>query len=360
MEERPVRGRRGDDDRRLRDGRRARLRLHPRRVPAGRGADRAARSTPARERGLPRRRLAGLRVRFDIELRRGAGAYICGEETALFKSIEGKRGEPRNKPPFPVEVGLFGKPTAVNNVETLVNVPRDRAATAARAFAAIGTEGSDRTQAVLPVRRTSRGRASTRSPFGTTLRELLELGGGVPGGRADPGDPARRRGRRLRRARRARRAADVRGHARHRRHARLGRRHGLRRDGRPRRRRSAGSPRSSATSRAASASRAASGPSARRSCSPGWRAGRPRGSTRGRSSRCCARSARPCATPRSAASARPRRRAIESALPAAGAGGPVTRARHPIPPRAPPAPSRAAGRPRSPRRRRPEAPPPSS
>jgi hypothetical protein len=60
--------------------------------------------------------------RFEIELRRGAGAYICGEETALLNSIEGYRGEPRNKPPFPVQVGLFGKPTVVNNVETLVNV----------------------------------------------------------------------------------------------------------------------------------------------------------------------------------------------------------------------------------------------
>jgi len=60
---------------------------------------------------------------FDIRLVRGAGAYICGEETAIFNSIEGHRGEPRNKPPFPFEVGLFGKPTAVNNVETLMNVP---------------------------------------------------------------------------------------------------------------------------------------------------------------------------------------------------------------------------------------------
>ncbi|MDQ2942495.1 MAG: NAD(P)H-dependent oxidoreductase subunit E, partial [Candidatus Dormibacteraeota bacterium] len=65
---------------------------------------------------------AGGLLGFEIEVRRGAGAYICGEETALFNSIEGKRGEPRNKPPFPVEVGLFGKPTLVNNVETLVNV----------------------------------------------------------------------------------------------------------------------------------------------------------------------------------------------------------------------------------------------
>src|SRR5438132_13223582 len=60
---------------------------------------------------------------FDVELRIGAGAYVCGEETALFQSIEGYRGEPRNKPPFPVEVGLYGKPTVVNNVETLLNVP---------------------------------------------------------------------------------------------------------------------------------------------------------------------------------------------------------------------------------------------
>jgi NADH-quinone oxidoreductase subunit F len=66
-------------------------------------------------------RAAGL-LDVDIEVRRGAGAYICGEETALFNSIEGKRGEPRNKPPFPVEVGLFGKPTVENNVETLINV----------------------------------------------------------------------------------------------------------------------------------------------------------------------------------------------------------------------------------------------
>ena len=86
-----------------------------------------------------------------IEIRRGGGAYICGEETALFESIEGKRGEPRNKPPFPVEVGLFGKPTLVNNVETLANVPHivlDGGA----AFAAVGTPQSDRHAAVLPVR----------------------------------------------------------------------------------------------------------------------------------------------------------------------------------------------------------------
>ena len=82
---------------------------------------------------------------FDIEIRRGAGAYICGEETALFESIEGKRGEPRNKPPFPVSHGLFGKPTAANNVETFANIPAivlDGGA----AFAKIGTAQSTGTR----------------------------------------------------------------------------------------------------------------------------------------------------------------------------------------------------------------------
>ena len=82
---------------------------------------------------------------FDIEIRRGAGAYICGEETALFNSIEGFRGEPRNKPPFPTEVGLFGKPTLVNNVETLINV-LDVVLEGGDAFASIGTEQSTGTK----------------------------------------------------------------------------------------------------------------------------------------------------------------------------------------------------------------------
>jgi NADH-quinone oxidoreductase subunit F len=115
---------------------------------------------------------------FEIELRIGAGAYICGEETALFNSIEGKRGEPRNKPPFPIEVGLFGKPTAVNNVETLANVPlilRDGGA----AFAAIGTEGSAGPK-LFCVSGHVRRPGIYEVPFGTTLRALLELAGGVP------------------------------------------------------------------------------------------------------------------------------------------------------------------------------------
>jgi NADH-quinone oxidoreductase subunit F len=119
---------------------------------------------------------------FDIELRRGAGAYICGEETALFESIEGGRGEPRNKPPFPVENGLFGKPTAINNVETLVNVPlilREGGA----AFAAIGTDDSTGTRLFCLSGHVERP-GVYEVPFGTTLRELLRLAGGVPGGRA--------------------------------------------------------------------------------------------------------------------------------------------------------------------------------
>jgi NADH-quinone oxidoreductase subunit F len=135
--------------------------------------------------------IAGTSFAFDIEVRRGAGAYICGEETALFESIEGKRGEPRNKPPFPVEVGLFGKPTAVNNVETLANVllilgdgPNGEPGVGGGArFAALGTEGSTGPKLFCLSGNVSRP-GLYEVPFGTTLRELLELGGGVPGGRA--------------------------------------------------------------------------------------------------------------------------------------------------------------------------------
>ena len=99
---------------------------------------------------------------FDLELRSGAGAYICGEETALFNSIEGKRGEPRNKPPFPVQAGLFGKPTVINNVETLVNIPLDPLARAARPIPASARRDrpGPSSSAFLE---TWRARASTRS-----------------------------------------------------------------------------------------------------------------------------------------------------------------------------------------------------
>jgi NADH-quinone oxidoreductase subunit F len=128
-------------------------------------------------------REGGLIGHLEIELRRGAGAYICGEETALFESIEGKRGEPRNKPPFPVEVGLFGKPTAVNNVETLVNVLVILADNGgADSYRAIGTDGSTGPKLFCLSGNVARP-GVYEVEFGTTLRELLELGGGVPGGR---------------------------------------------------------------------------------------------------------------------------------------------------------------------------------
>jgi NADH-quinone oxidoreductase subunit F len=125
---------------------------------------------------------AGLLGELDIEVRRGAGAYICGEETALFESIEGKRGEPRNKPPFPVDVGLFGKPTAVNNVETLVNVPWI-VLEGGEAFAAIGTQASTGPKLFCLSGNIERP-GTYEVPFGTTLGELIALGGGVSDGRA--------------------------------------------------------------------------------------------------------------------------------------------------------------------------------
>jgi len=127
---------------------------------------------------------AGLLGDLDIEVRRGAGAYICGEETALFESIEGKRGEPRNKPPFPVEVGLFGKPTAVNNVETLANLLQIVGSDdGAAAFKAIGTEGSAGPKLFCVSGNIARP-GVYEVEFGATLRELIELAGGVDGGRA--------------------------------------------------------------------------------------------------------------------------------------------------------------------------------
>lgn len=124
----------------------------------------------ARERGL----LGG---DFDIELRKGAGAYICGEETAIFGSIEGERGEPRNKPPFPVVEGLFRRPTVVNNVETLVNV-LDIVLHGGPAYAAIGT-GRSTGPKLFCVSGAVATPGTYEVPFGTTLRELLELAGGV-------------------------------------------------------------------------------------------------------------------------------------------------------------------------------------
>jgi len=119
---------------------------------------------------------------FDLEIRRGGGAYICGEETALFNSIEGKRGEPRSKPPFPAQSGLFGKPTVVNNVETLVNV-LDIVNEGAAAWARTGTAGSTGTRLFCLSGHIAKP-GLYEIECGRTLREAIELAGGIPNGRA--------------------------------------------------------------------------------------------------------------------------------------------------------------------------------
>jgi NADH-quinone oxidoreductase subunit F len=131
--------------------------------------------TQARARGLLGDDILGQGYAFDIEIRRGAGAYVCGEETALFNSIEGYRGEPRSKPPFPVEKGLFGKPTVENNVETLVNVV-PILTMGAPAYAAIGTGGSTGPK-LFCVSGSVHRPGVYELPFGATLGELLELAG---------------------------------------------------------------------------------------------------------------------------------------------------------------------------------------
>src|SRR4051794_4664041 len=136
----------------------------------------------ARRHGLLGRDILGRGFDFDIEIRKGAGAYICGEETAIFNSIEGFRGEPRSKPPFPTQVGLFGQPTIVNNTETLVNV-LDIVLEGGPAFARIGTEKSIGPKLFCLSGHVERP-GVYEVEFGVTLRELLELAGGVPGGRS--------------------------------------------------------------------------------------------------------------------------------------------------------------------------------
>ncbi|MBC2865341.1 NAD(P)H-dependent oxidoreductase subunit E [Streptomyces mexicanus] len=136
----------------------------------------------ARARGLLGDDVLGQGYAFDIEIRRGAGAYICGEETALFNSLEGRRGEPRSKPPFPVEKGLFGKPTVANNVETLVNV-LPILTLGAQAYAAIGT-GRSTGPKLFCVSGSVERPGVYELPFGATLGELLERAGVREGLRA--------------------------------------------------------------------------------------------------------------------------------------------------------------------------------
>ena len=136
----------------------------------------------AREYGLLGKDIFSTGFNFDIQLRFGAGAFVCGEETALMTSIEGNRGEPRPRPPFPAVKGLFGKPTVLNNVETYANIPRI-ILNGADWFASMGTEKSKGTKVfALGGKITNTGLVEI--PMGTTLREVVEeIGGGVPNGK---------------------------------------------------------------------------------------------------------------------------------------------------------------------------------
>ncbi len=133
----------------------------------------------AREYGLLGERIFSSDFAFDIEIRLGAGAFVCGEETALMESIEGRRGEPRPKPPFPANRGLFGKPTIINNVETLANIPQI-ILNGAEWFASMGTEKSKGTK-VFALGGKIVNTGLVEIPMGTTLREVIyEIGGGIP------------------------------------------------------------------------------------------------------------------------------------------------------------------------------------
>ncbi|MGE5328896.1 MAG: NADH-quinone oxidoreductase subunit NuoF [Deltaproteobacteria bacterium] len=137
----------------------------------------------AKEYGLLGKNILGKNFDFDLELRLGAGAFVCGEETALMTSIEGKRGEPRPRPPFPANKGLWQKPTILNNVETYANVPQI-IINGYEWFSAIGTEKSKGTK-VFAVGGKINNTGLVEIPMGTTLREILyDIGGGIPGGKA--------------------------------------------------------------------------------------------------------------------------------------------------------------------------------
>ncbi len=135
-----------------------------------------------RENGILGNNILGTGFSFDIEIRLGAGAFVCGEETALMTSIEGHRGEPRPRPPFPAIKGLFGKPTVLNNVETYANIPQI-ILRGADWFASMGTEKSKGTKVfALGGKITNVGLVEV--PMGTTLREIVEeIGGGIPNGK---------------------------------------------------------------------------------------------------------------------------------------------------------------------------------
>ncbi|HWQ58773.1 MAG TPA: NADH-quinone oxidoreductase subunit NuoF [Clostridia bacterium] len=136
----------------------------------------------ARELGLLGKDIFGTGFNFDVDLRLGSGAFVCGEETALMASIEGGRGEPRPRPPFPANKGLFGKPTILNNVETFANVCQI-ILNGPEWFSAIGTEKSKGTK-VFALGGKINNTGLVEIPMGTTLREIIyEIGGGIPGGK---------------------------------------------------------------------------------------------------------------------------------------------------------------------------------
>ena len=136
----------------------------------------------AREYGLLGKNIFGTDFSFDIEIRLGAGAFVCGEETALLESIEGRRGQPRVKPPYPANSGLWGKPTLINNVETYANIIRI-ILNGAKWYASIGTEKSKGTK-VFALGGNVNNIGLVEVPMGTTLREIVfDIGGGIPNGR---------------------------------------------------------------------------------------------------------------------------------------------------------------------------------
>jgi len=136
----------------------------------------------ARDRGLLGKNILGTGFNFDIFLRLGSGAFVCGEETALLASVEGRRGEPRPRPPFPANQGLWGKPTIINNVETYANIPVI-ILKGADWFASIGTERSKGTK-VFAVGGKINNTGLVEIEMGTTLREVIfDIGGGIPNGK---------------------------------------------------------------------------------------------------------------------------------------------------------------------------------
>ena len=136
----------------------------------------------AREYGILGQNIFGTDFSFDIEIRLGAGAFVCGEETALLESIEGKRGQPRVKPPYPAQVGLWGKPTLINNVETYANIAQI-ILKGPEWYSSIGTENSKGTK-VFALGGNVNNVGLVEVPMGTTLREIVyDIGGGIPNGR---------------------------------------------------------------------------------------------------------------------------------------------------------------------------------